>query len=116
MKSKQVICKSGLRGSQYKLQDSYVNFNEFKAFCRGYGVHKRLGYSSMKAAWESNPTIQSSTNPSDLSIVYFHAVKGKKSLRVKESTEKDCSKVKGSMACFVSRGAAIAQLNATTLE
>lgn len=113
---KQVRCKSGLIGSQEKLQKRYVDFSEFKSYCNIYGVHKRLGYVSMKACWESNPTIQSSVHPSDLSVVYFHVVKGKNSLRIKESTERLCAKVKNSISSFANREGALAQLNNTGLK
>lgn len=116
MKSKSVICKSGIRGQQYKLQDSYNSFIEFKDFCRNYNIHKRLGYVSMKAAWESNPTIQSSVIPTDLSRVYYHVVRGKNSISIKESTERECAKLKGSACCFQSRDGALAQLNTMQLK
>lgn len=101
---KRVKCKSGLTGSQEKLQDRYTDFKEFKAWSSTYGVHKRLGYTSMKACWESNPTIQSSTDPSDLAVVHFHAVKKKDgTFRVKESTSRLCKDVKGSSASFMTK-------------
>jgi len=62
---KKVICKSGLRGYQSKLQDGYANFEEFKAFSDTYGLAKRLGYKNAKTAWKANPTIQGSIEPSD---------------------------------------------------
>lgn len=64
-----VKCKSGLMGSQEKLQKRYEDFKDFKEWCKLYNVHGRLGFRSMKAAWVANPTIQSSVNPSDLCIV-----------------------------------------------
>lgn len=66
---KRVKCDSGLTGWQCRLQENYADcaepFKAFKAYCRIYGNHRRLGYRSMKAAWEANPVIQGSTNPSD---------------------------------------------------
>lgn len=101
---KQVKCKSGITGSQYKLQESYTNYAEFKEYCKTYGIHSRLGYKTMKAAWEANLTIQSSTEPSDLSVVFFHAVKRKDgSLKIKETTEVFCFNVKNSQASFLNK-------------
>lgn len=66
---KQVKCKSGLTGYQCRLQENYSNFEEFEAYSETYGVATRLGYESAKKAWEANPIIQGSTNPSDLRVV-----------------------------------------------
>jgi len=63
---KRVKCKSGLMGWQAKLQNIYENFTEFKMFCEHYAIHKRLGFKNILSAWEHNPTIQGSVNPSDL--------------------------------------------------
>lgn len=112
---KRVKCKSGLTGSQMRLQDNYTSFNVFKEYCRTYNIHGRLGYGTMKSAWESNPTIQLSVEPSDLSIVFFHVIKGKNSLRIKESTERYCTNV-NSIACFSNRDGALSYLNSTTLK
>ena len=98
---KQVKCKSGLTGSQEKLQDRYTDFKDFKNWSRIYNLHRRLGYVSMSGAWASNPTIQSSTEPSDLARVFFHAVKRNDgSFRIKESTHQYCAEVKNSHASF----------------
>ena len=53
-------------GWQAKLQNIYENFTEFKMFCEHYAIHKRLGFKNILSAWEHNPTIQGSVNPSDL--------------------------------------------------
>jgi len=66
MKFKQVKCKSGLMGEQFKLRDSYNNnFAEFEGYSNMYGIAKRLGYKTNKGAWRANPTVQCSTNPRD---------------------------------------------------
>ena len=97
---KSVRCNSGLIGSQELLQKRYSSFEEFKSYCRLYNIHKRLGYVSMEGCWTSNPTIQSSSEPSDLKRIYFHAVKKKDgTFKVKESTNKFC-KDEGSNASF----------------
>lgn len=69
MKFKPVKCKSGITGSQYKLQDSYANFEEFERYCETYNIHNRLGFKSIIRCWNKNPLIQSSVIPSDFSIV-----------------------------------------------
>jgi len=66
---KRVICKSGLKGWRAKLHKIYDSFNEFKCFCEIYGINQRLGYKLPANAWKANPTIQGSTNPSDLQRV-----------------------------------------------
>ena len=66
---KQVKCKSGLTGYQCRLQENYSDFEEFEAYSETYAVTKRLGYESAQAAWEANPIIQGSVEPSDLRVV-----------------------------------------------
>ena len=52
-----------------KLQDNYANRQEWTRYSMMYGLAKRLGFRSAKAAWEANPTIQGSTNPADFRVV-----------------------------------------------
>lgn len=67
---KTVICRSGLKGWQQKLRKNYDNdFEQFKSYCEIYNIHMRLGFDSPEKAWETNPTIQGSSNPSDLKVV-----------------------------------------------
>ncbi len=66
---KRVKCKSGIEGWQDKLQNVYDSWENFNDFASTWGIHKRLGYHSAKDAWEVNPTIQGSTDPSDLCVV-----------------------------------------------
>ena len=63
---KKVICKSGLTGWQDKLQKVYSSLEEFESYCENYGIHSRLGFETPLEAWDANPTIQGSTDPSDL--------------------------------------------------
>ena len=58
-------CKSGLTGWQQRLRSIYVNFEEFEAYCRMYGLHIRLGYKTPTKAWRDNPLVQGSVEPSD---------------------------------------------------
>ena len=62
---KRIICKSGTLGYRMKLQSSYKNFEEFESYSNMYGLHEKLGYKTAKNAWNKNPLIESSTNPSD---------------------------------------------------
>lgn len=53
-----------------KLRKNYDNnYAQFQAYDETYGVAKRLGYRSAKAAWDANPTIQGSTDPRDFKVV-----------------------------------------------
>lgn len=61
----QVTCKSGLRGWQCPLRDNYAGFAEFERYAETYGLNRRLGYRSPRAAWNANPTVQGSVLPSD---------------------------------------------------
>ncbi len=66
MKKIHVKCRSGLMGEQYRLQDSYDNFEHFQAYAEMYGIHIRLRYKTPATAWRANPLIQSSVEPRDL--------------------------------------------------
>jgi hypothetical protein len=58
-------CKSGLTGWQGRLHTVYLDLDEWKAYCRNYGLHRRLGYRSAVATWRANPVVQGSVDPSD---------------------------------------------------
>jgi hypothetical protein len=60
-----VKCKSGLIGWQCRLRKNYKDQVEFEYFSNMHGLHVRLGYSSPSEAWQANPLIQGSVNPSD---------------------------------------------------
>ena len=64
----QVVCDSGLTGWKYKLRKVYSSLEEFENYCEDYGLHTRLGYETPENAWDANPTIQGSVNPSDYRI------------------------------------------------
>jgi len=66
---KRVKCKSGITGWQGRLQKQYDSFEQFKAYASMYDIHKRLGFRSMKSAWEANPIIRESVIPEDLEVV-----------------------------------------------
>lgn len=66
---RRVRCQSGLMGERSRLQSRYRNAEEWHTFSAMYGLAARLGFSSEYAAWESNPVIESSVNPSDLRVV-----------------------------------------------
>ena len=62
-----VTCDSGIEGWQCKLQDNYASFEEFESYSTMRGLAERLGYGfeGEEEAWNDNPTIQGSVNPSD---------------------------------------------------
>lgn len=60
-----VKCTSGLIGWQGRLQENYANYEQFEAYAAIYSLHLRLGYEDSRAAWEANPVVQGSVNPSD---------------------------------------------------
>jgi hypothetical protein len=65
MRFKQVTSVSGQHGEQYKLRAPYANLDEFRYYANLYGLHTRIGYKTPESAWARNPTVQSSTVPSD---------------------------------------------------
>lgn len=74
-----VKCKSGITGWQGRLQEQYLNFEEFLACSETYGLAKRLGFRTARAAWDANPMVQGSVIPEDYRVV---AKKQKKIYRV----------------------------------
>jgi hypothetical protein len=60
-----VICRSGLGGWRCRLRRNYASFAEFEAYSETYGLHGRLGFKSAEAAWEANPVVEGSVEPSD---------------------------------------------------
>jgi hypothetical protein len=62
---KRVKCKSGIEGWQERLKFLYADFAEFKHYADLYKLHKKLGYRTPKAAWDNNPLVEGSVNPSD---------------------------------------------------
>lgn len=66
---KEVTCKSGLKGWRAKLQENYLNYREFKDYSIIFGLHTRLGYESPKDAWDANPLVEGSVEPSDFQKV-----------------------------------------------
>jgi hypothetical protein len=67
--AKEVICDSGKKGWQDKLQNIYSSLEELISYNEIYGICKRLGYEDPAKCWEDNPTIQGSIDPSDLKKV-----------------------------------------------
>ena len=68
MPNKAVVCVSGLKGWQGKLQDQYRDFAEFEDCDEIFGLAERLGFNNAQEAWEINPTVMGSTNPADFQI------------------------------------------------
>lgn len=65
---KTVKCKSGLTGWRKLLRDNYSSYEEFNDLSFLYKLHERLGYPTAQAAWDANPIIEGSVDPSDLQI------------------------------------------------
>lgn len=63
-----VRCKSGLMGSRDHLRKNYENYEEFVEWDQTYGISRRLGFQSSLQAWEANPLIEWSVEPSDLRV------------------------------------------------
>jgi hypothetical protein len=80
---KRVKCKSGIEGWQDKLQNVYSSFEEFEAYSDMYGIALRIGFISTKNAWDANPTIQGSTDPSDLCVIPVKPKKIKKEIIIR---------------------------------
>jgi len=66
--SRRVKCKSGITGNECHLQENYSDLDEFKGWSETYNLAGRLGFDSAEEAWEANPLIQHSVNPSDFRI------------------------------------------------
>jgi len=62
---KTVICQSGLTGWQDHLQNLYDNFEEFKHYSSVHGLLKRLNFATEQEAWDANPLVEGSVEPSD---------------------------------------------------
>jgi hypothetical protein len=64
----EVTTDSGLQGWKGRLQNGYADFEEFASYAGMYGLAERLGFQSAEEAWEANPTVQGSVNPSDFRV------------------------------------------------
>lgn len=53
-----------------KLQNEYSNLEEFKQYSDIYSLAERLGYKNAEEAWNNNPIIQGSVNPSDFKVLH----------------------------------------------
>ena len=69
-----VRCKSGLMGWRDRLRNQYLNFEEFRSFSEMYGLHERLDFKTASDAWEKNPLVEGSVNPSDYRTVREHTL------------------------------------------
>jgi hypothetical protein len=57
--------RSGLHGWQNRLQNEYKSLEAFEQYCSVYNNHLSLGYPTPEEAWDANPMIQGSVEPSD---------------------------------------------------
>ena len=62
---RKVTCSSGITGWECRLQNNYDSFEQFKDYDEIFSLSTRLGYPNSRRAWDSNPVVQGSTNPSD---------------------------------------------------
>ena len=60
-----VRCQSGLMGWRTRLRNNYKDFDEWEHYSNMRGLCHRLGYGNPLRAWNANPIIEGSTNPSD---------------------------------------------------
>lgn len=60
-----VRCKSGVMGWRTRLQNNYTSFHDWEHFSDMWGLAKRLGYGTARAAWVCNPVAEGSTNAGD---------------------------------------------------
>jgi len=65
---KAVRCKSGLKGWRCHLRENYKDYSDFLSYDNIYHLSKKLGFQYTRDAWDANPLIQGSTNPSDLEL------------------------------------------------
>jgi hypothetical protein len=62
---------SGLIGWKARLQDNYDgDFEQFESYDDIYGIAERLGFASAQEAWDANPMIGGSVEPSDLKVIH----------------------------------------------
>lgn len=66
---KRIKCPSGLEGWQCRLQESYASFEEWDGYSEIYSLADRLGFASAQEAWDANPEIMGSVEPSDFGVV-----------------------------------------------
>lgn len=71
MAVRRVKCDSGLPGWQCRLRENYSSYDEFEAFSETYGLAERLGFDSPLDAWDANPLIQGSVEPSDYRVAHL---------------------------------------------
>lgn len=62
---RKVRCRSGIKGWRCKLRENYCNYTEFKGCAETWGLHKRIGFNTIRQAWDANPLIEGSVIPSD---------------------------------------------------
>ena len=56
---------NGLCCWQGRLRDNYANFQEWENYAEMFALHLRLGCNTPQEAWDKNPTIQLSRQPTD---------------------------------------------------
>lgn len=94
-----VTCKSGLKGWRCHLRENYASFGEFSKYSEIQGLHDRLGYESPREAWDANPLVEGSVNPTDYRVVPLKEIKMKtpKAKKIKVLSQKAYRESGGSM-------------------
>jgi len=65
-----VKMRSGITGWRTRLQNNYANRAEFREYAETFGLMNRMeGYIFVADAWNDNPIIEGSVNPSDFRVV-----------------------------------------------
>jgi hypothetical protein len=57
---------SGNLGWVGLLREFYVDLDDFRLNDKAYGIARRLGFKDAKEAWEANPCVRKSTDPTDV--------------------------------------------------
>jgi hypothetical protein len=55
--------------SQARIQDAYASLDELRAYDRGYGICKRLGYPDPDKLWVDNPLLVLGSSKMPLAIL-----------------------------------------------
>lgn len=63
-----VYNEDGYRIYMSPLQYNYDSFEEFERYSETYSLAKRLGFSSAKEAWDTNPVVTHSTDPNNYMV------------------------------------------------
>jgi len=60
-----VRCQSGIIGWRTRLGNNYKSYADWKYNAEMWGLDSMLGFKSPREAWDANPVVEGSVNPSD---------------------------------------------------